>query len=246
MSEDQNLEGADTGEAVEGADLSWVPEKFRSNPEKFAEAYQNLEREYHSSRQEVKGLEDSIQSLSSQFEEFTAAQNRPDPTNVYNQWQEQYENDPFSTTLSLAQSIAQQTAQQILQQQQAGAKEPSATPDVVAFIADQTMGQKFEDWGSYKEKVADLIAEDPLFQRDDLWSSPQVAQRALESAYKTVKAEDVLSGAYEAVERQAADTRAMKLNAQTASGAGGRPPAEDDFQKRWQEIQNAESGRLGL
>lgn len=241
MSEDQNLEGVDTEEAVEGVDLSWVPEKFRSNPEKLAEAYTNLEREYHSSRQEVKGLEDAVQSLSSQFEEFTAKQSQPDPNQVYSQWQDLYDQDPIGT---MAQ-IAQATATQILQQQASAQKEPTATPDVVAFIADQTMAQQHEDWGGYKEKVAEVIAQNPLFQRDELWMNPQSASQALDSAYQMVKAQDVLSGNHIAQQQQA-DTRAMKLAAQTAAGAGGRTPAPDDYEQRWQEIQNANSGKLGL
>jgi hypothetical protein len=48
------------------------------------------------------------------------------------------------------------------------------------------------------------------------------------------------------VQQQVADTRAMKLAAQSAAGASGRSPAPDDFEQRWQEIQNAQSGKLGL
>ena len=47
-------------------------------------------------------------------------------------------------------------------------------------------------------------------------------------------------------ERSRADTRAMKLQAQTMTGAGGRLPAPDDAAQRWAEIMNAESGKLGL
>jgi cell division septum initiation protein DivIVA len=223
MSEDQNLE-PEGEEAVEGPDLSWVPEKFRENPQAFGEAYTNLERAYHQSRQEVKGLEESIQSLSTQFEEFTAAQSRPDPNTVYSQWQDLYDQDPVGT---MAQ-IAQATANQILAQQ---AQKPAGPdPDLVARVVDYSMGQKHEDWAQYREKVAERISQDPVYQRDDLWGNPDAAERALTSVFNVVKAEDVLAG-NSLVEQQQADTRAMKLGAQSAAGASGRStaPPEDEW-----------------
>ena len=229
MSEDQNL-----SEEVEAVDAvpEWVPEKFRSNPEEFAKAYTNLEREFHASRQEKKGLEDSLQELSSRFEEFTAAQNQPDPNTVYAQWQEAFEADPIGTIAQIAQTSAQQVHQQYAQQ----SKGPSTSPEVVAFIADQTMTRDHDDWDEYKEKVGQLIASDPLFQRDDLYASPELTTKALNSAYQMVKAQDVLSGA--AVVQQQVDTnRAMKLNAQSAVGASGRPPAPSDDE--WARIKAA-------
>jgi len=239
--QDPTLEGADNPERPE-----WLPENFDS-PEALVNSYKESQSKITRTSQELaeerrarESLEEAVQALSEQFE----AANRPDPSNVLNQWQEQYENDPFSTTLNLAQAIAQQTAQQVLQAQ-GKQSEPTATPDVVAFIADQTMSQSREDWGDYKEKVSELIAENPLFQRDELWTSPQAAAQALDSAYQMVKAQDVLAG-NAVVQQQAADTRAMKLNAQSAAGASGRSPAPDDFEQRWQEIQNAQSGKLGL
>lgn len=47
-------------------------------------------------------------------------------------------------------------------------------------------------------------------------------------------------------EKASISTREMKLAARSASGSGGRPPKQDDFELRWQEIENADSGRLGL
>jgi len=52
-------------------------------------------------RQAREALEEAVQTLSAQFE----AQNRPDPNAVVSQWRDQYEEDPFSTTLSLAQAV---------------------------------------------------------------------------------------------------------------------------------------------
>ena len=232
---DPTLEGADNPDRPE-----WLPENFDS-PEALVSSYKESQRKITETSQRLaeesrarESLEEAVQSLSAQFE----AQSRPDPTNVYNQWQQQYEDDPFSTTLSLAQAVAEQTAKSLLQQQSQGQSQPVVTPDVVAFIADQTMTQSHEDWQDYKEKVSERIAQDPLFHRDELWQSPQAAQSALESAYKMVKADDLLSG-NSVVQQQQADTRAMKLQSQTLTGATGRPPSPAADAEEWARIKDA-------
>ena len=233
--QDPTLEGADNPERPE-----WLPENFDS-PEALVNSYRESQSKITKTSQELaeerrarEALEDAVQTLSAQFE----AANRPDPSNVYNQWQEQYEQDPFSTTLSLAQAVAQQTANEILKQQQGQSAQSGVSPDVVAFIADQTMGQSHSDWDEYKQRVSETIAENPLFQRDELWNSPQTAAQALDSAYQMVKAQDVLSG-NSVVQQQLADTRAMKQAAQTATGASGRTPATPDDIAEWQRIKDA-------
>lgn len=215
----------------------WLPANFDS-PESFAKSYTEAQRKITELGQEKKGLEESVQSLAQQFEDFTAQQSRPDPQNVLSQWQEQYDVDPFNTTLSLAQAVAQSTAQQILQQQQAQNAQPATSPEVVGFMADQTMGQKYQDWEDYRDQVKDVIGTNPLFNRDELWSSPGSAHQAFESAYKMVKANDMLTNA-DVTQQQQADTRAMKLAAQTVAGASGRTPAVPDTVAEWEAVKAA-------
>lgn len=235
--QDLQLEAADNPEAERP---EWLPENFKS-PEDLARSYSEAQRKITELAQEKKGLEESVQTLASQFEEFTAQQNRPDLNAVYSQWNEMFENDPIST---MAQ-IAQATAQQVLQSQ----KQPSAVdqnlPAIVASLADQQLDRQFEDWGHYREKVTELIANDPVYNREDLYANPEVAARTLTTAYQVAKAQDILANATSA-EQQQNDSRLMKLNAQSAVGASSRPAPADDWQTRWAEIQNAQSGKLGL
>lgn len=234
------VEGVDLPEGEDNQRPEWLPENFES-PEALARSYSEAQKKITELAQEKKGLEESINALSSQFEEFTAAQNRPDPNQVYSQWEDMLAQDQVGT---IAQ-IAQLTAERVLQAQQSQQSPQGATPDVIAFIADQTMSQQHDDWSGYKEKVGELIASNPLFQDDRLWSDPQTASSTMNSAYEMVKAQDVLSG-NAVVQQQAADTRAMKLAAQSAAGTSGRTPSPDDYQKRWEEIMNAPSDKLGL
>jgi hypothetical protein len=59
---------------------------------------------------------------------------------------------------------------------------------------------------------------------------------------------NALTSAYQAIEaRDSADTtRQMKLNAQSATGGGGRPASASAGEQRWQEIASANTGKLGL
>lgn len=209
----------------------WLPENFNS-PEDLAKSYQEAQRKITELGQANRGLEESINTLSSQFEEFTAAQNRPDPQSVYSQWEDQYNNDPFGTMLNLVNAIQQQN-QSAQQPAQAG-----VNPDIVAFAADQSMGQHHDDWDTYRQKVSEELASNPLFQRDDLWENLGLATQATEYAYNLVKAQDVLEG-NSTLAQQAADTRAMKLNAQSAAGASGRTPAIPDAQAEWDAVKAA-------
>jgi hypothetical protein len=219
--QDPQLEAADNPERPE-----WLPENF-DTPEDLAKSYVEAQRKITETSQTLaeerrarEALEESVQALTQQFE----AQNRPDPNQVYSQWQELYDQDPVAMTYQ----IAQATAQQILQQQ---AQQPvGPDPDLVARVVDYSMGQKYEDWNQYKEKVAERIAQDPVYARDDLWTNPDAAERALTSIFHVVKAEDVLAG-NTVVQQQAADTRAMKLQSQSMAGASGRTPVppEDEW-----------------
>lgn len=228
--QDPTLEGADNPERPE-----WLPEKFES-AESLAKSYLELERRDTQRSQELaeerrarETLEESFQTLSQQFE----AQSRPDPANVYGQWQDQYEADPFGTTLSLIQALGAQNAQQ-----QSNAQTGVDPTEFAAFVADQSLGRKYEDWGEYAPKVSEFLAENPNLFSEDTWKDPRATELAADRIYKMVKAEEVLSGA-DIAQQQQADTRQMKLNAQSAAGASGRTPALPDEVQEWERIKNA-------
>lgn len=230
---DPTLEGADNPERPE-----WLPENFET-PEDLVKSQAEAQRKITEQGQALaeerrarEALEESIQTLSAQFE----AQNRPDPNTVNEYWQNQYDMDPLGTMTQ----IAQATAQQILQQQAQQNQQPAVSPEVVSFMADQTMNQRHEDWSEYREKVGELIAANPLFQDDRLWGDPQTASSTMNSAYQMVKAEAVLSG-NDVVQQQAADTRAMKLAAQSAAGTSGRTPASPEDE--WAQVMNFKEKR---
>lgn len=214
----------------EGQRPEWLPENFK-NPEDFAASYKESQRKITELAQEKKGLEESINLLSSQFEQFTAQQSQPDPDTVRSQWYEQFEADPLATMTQIAQLTAQQIVQQS-QQSQAGIK----PEDFAAYVAEQQVSSRYQDFDELRPQITELLSSDPLFQSDAIWADPQTATHALDRAYQTVKAQELLSG-NQIAQQQLADSRAMKLGAQSAQGASGRQeaPAIDE----WEAVKNA-------
>lgn len=238
-------------EQNEGADNrpEWLPENFNS-PEDLAKSYQEAQRKITELGQQNKGLEESIGELASQFDQLTSQQQAEQTPYDPNQdpWAVAYNQAMIEGDYTRAMTLNDQRTAAIVQQAvqqglaQVGQPQPQTTPDVVAFIADRNLASQYEDWAQVKGDVAKIVETDPLFANDALWQNPAVATQALDRAYKLAKAE---SGGADLARQQAADTRAMKLAAQSATGALGRPDiSEDAAKQRWQEIQNAGSSKL--
>lgn len=236
------VEGADLPEGEDNQRPEWLPENFDS-PEALARSYSEAQRKITELAQEKKGLEESITTLSQQFEEWTAQQSRPDPNQVYSQWEELIANDPVTAQFQIAQTVAQQTVQEILKQQQAPQQQFSME-DLTEFAAER-VAREHPDFQELRPLIAEELSQNPLFNREDLYANLQTTAQAFETAYNLVKARQYASGA-DLAQQQLADTRAMKLAAQSAAGTSGRTPSPDDYQQRWQEIMNAPSDRLGL
>lgn len=228
--QDPTLEGADNPERPE-----WLPENFTS-PEDLARSYSEAQRKITEQAQQMKGLEDAVNTMREQQEQFIASQNQPDPEMVQSQWQEMLEADPVNTVAQIAAASAQQAIQQYQQQQQPVGENLTA---LVAAYADQTLQAKYgQDWEDNKAKVGEIIQSNPLFQNDQFWTNPQSATAALENAYKLARTDEILSG-NTVVQQQMNDTRQMKLAAQTANGASGSHAAPADDQSEWERIKNA-------
>jgi hypothetical protein len=222
---------------VEGQDNpderpEWLPDNFNS-PEDLARSYSEAQRKITEQAQQLRGLEDSINSLTTQQEQWFAQQNQPDPNTVYSQWEEAFNNDPIGTIAAIANSTAEQVHKQYAQQAQS---QPGIKPeDYAAREGVRAMEATYSDWNDYKEKVGEIVQRDPLFANDAIWVNPDLTQQALDRAYQIAKAQDVLAG-NTVVQQQLADTRQMKLNAQTAVGASGRPDATTADAEEWARI----------
>jgi len=108
---------------------------------------------------------------------------------------------------------------------------PQQVQDVTAKAL-SVVASTTNDWSSVAPNVMRRIQDDPSRLSGLVQQGPVATAAYLSSLAQA--------------ERASADTRAMKMAAQSASGASGRPSPLSDNEQRWQEIQNAETGRLGL
>lgn len=239
MEDDQNLV-ADEAVAETGAP-DWVPEKFRSNPEKFAEAYTNLEREFHSTKQQNRALEDNYTALAAQVEELQA-QPRADQNDLRSQLYEQYENDPIQTVALLANQAAQQAVEQYAKQAQSQFQ--PAIQNQQSLAAEYAYGalkQANPDVDNFRTEIAEFIQQNPHYVPQDHLGNPQQLAQDLDNVYKIVSRDTAVTSATQLAE-QAANAERMKLQAQSMSGASGRLPATPQDEADWEKVRAAAKG----
>ena len=241
MTDDQNPDiGAVATDEVTVPE--WVPEKFRTNPEKFGEAYVNLEREFHQTRQELRAQQERL-------EELVARQADPqpaDPAVSQDAIYEAYERDPVGTMAWLAQQAAQQAVQSVTQQQQQSVQPIAETQNqLLAYTANQIVASRVPDWGDYQQRVAEEIQRDPELFPESALASPERAAAALERVYKQVRFEEIHNQNKTLAEQQADLQRQVKLQAQTLSGVPGRPLPTDADKDYWQSVASVPTNKFG-
>lgn len=218
----------------------WLPEKFKS-VDAFVAAYGEAERRITEQGQQLAAQNETLSTFSQQLEELSAASRTPqaDPSQVNNQWQELYENDPIGTMVLLNQQLAQQNAEVLRQEIRAlaGSTQDSST-ETTALLVNRTMHEKYADFDELKDDIAAEIENNLLLRDDDLYKAYPTAIAALEQAYRNVKT--ALPPEHQHSLNN--ERERMKLEAQGLTGAGGRPPAEDEGREAWARIKNAGYG----
>lgn len=199
----------------------WLPENFKTG--------QDFVKSYHEASGKIIEQGAALNRLEEQIGELTqAVQSQQQPqynqSDVQDQWQEMYDNNPVGTAAYMAKLAAQQAVQEAMALQ-ASQAEPQfqSQHELVAYAAEQDLSARYDDWSEYKEKVATAVQNDPTLLPDSAFSSLGGVKNALDRIYKVVKAEDVLSRSEQAGTQQADQSRQAKMAAQTLSGASSRP-----------------------
>lgn len=214
-----------------------LPDNFK-NVEALASSYQELQRRLTEEAQTRSSIEQNYNELAQQFSEITSQPQTPS-NDARAQVEQMWENDPLGTVAYLVQEGVQQGLKQTKKESEDLVNPALETQyQIVAAYADNAMTQAHEDWQDYGGKVADAIKAQPWLLPDRALASPQLATQALENVYKMVKADDILAGTVQTKDQSEAD-RQRKLQAQTASGAGGRPQTADEQQAEWDRIKGA-------
>ena len=204
----------------------WLPEKFES-VEAFAESYSNLERKLTEQGQEKNNLEYQLEDLYGRLqavEAETRESRKPaydpstDPTLLA--YEQAMEQGDYRAALAISTNVAKANLMREQQGRQQNA-EPQKDYEAWAFMAEQSAIQAVgspEEWGQYKERVAEEAANENF----EGLSATQAGQK-LARLYKMVKAEDVLSNHQTMAQRQAENDRLAKIQAQGLTGSAGRP-----------------------
>lgn len=228
----------------------WLPENFES-PEALASAYREAQDKIREQGAAQNQMQYQLSQMQEMLEEDRQArqQQQQMPNQQFgspeyaaqlrDQLNTAYENDPVGTMAWLAQQYAQQTVEARFQQMQTeqapiNQQQQEQQNQMLAITVDRALGERYDDWTEYKEKVADEIRSDPALLTPEYLTSPETTMRQLSRIYETVKARDVLAQAQNGnfVNNE---LNQMKRQAQTISGQGARPgepsPDEEHFNR---------------
>lgn len=225
MAEPNQDPALDAGQSGENQRPEWLPDKFESE-EAFAKSYSELERKLSQVGEERSALETQLEDLYGRVQQMEATAGTPqaayDPSQdpMLLAYEQAMENGDYRAALAIQVGLNQAAVAQAVQ----GMKQPEPERDYEswAFVAEQTAVAAVggaDEWAKYKERVAEEAASENF---DGL--SAQQAGAKLARIYKMVKADDVLENHQTVAEQQAEAERLAKIQAQTMTGASGRPP----------------------
>lgn len=229
-----NQEGEDRPE--------WLPENFKT-PEDLASSYRESQRKITEEATARRNLEQLVASQQAQLEQIQAQQQTQQPEADPNEWYTAFEADPIGTQKALAeqtydQRFAQWQASQQQQAQQAQASQAEITASLAFKALEDQVGQLTDET---RQEMAQIIQARPHLIPQDAYYSPQKLHEAYSDVYKLTSTDKTPPGQSPEELR-----RTMKLQAQSANGAGGHLSTPDENAQRWQEIANAPSDKLGL
>jgi hypothetical protein len=223
----------------------WVPDKFKKNPEKLAEAYANLEREFQRRASSDAETSRRLQELEQQL-----AQASQRPAAADDDWRDQleqaYETDPIGTMQYLAAQASEATVSNALgRQARASAPQDQVQNELYARSVNEMMAQTYDDWRDISPEIQQRLQQDPSLLPDDALGSLDSVRHHLSTIYKSVKYDRMMEEQQELRERageQATSAVARKREAQTLSGASGRAPEPSEGKKELESMRQALAG----
>lgn len=220
----------------------WIPEKFKASPEKFAEAYTNLERELTQRGQREKELQQQIEHYEAFVAQTQAAQQTPqqtDPSVDYRilAYERAMEEGDYRTALSWQAQINQAQAEAAVQKAlpQVQQQYQSTADAQYALVADHAWNNVKARYGDDLEEnrnaIGEYLGKHPGLLPEDVARDPNRVASVIEDVYKIVT--------YGKSSSQSVDMTAAKLAAQSLPGAAGRPPSPDAQKAEWEAIKKA-------
>lgn len=221
----------------------WLPENFKSE-EEFVSSYKTLQNDLRERGENQKRLESQLSQLTQVVEGLKVEETPPSPTTEYKeQLMAAYESDPIGTIAYLAQQAADQKVEARFKEVQERndpyvRQQAEAQNQLLAMAVDRAMGDRYNDWHDYKDKVGEEIQADPTLIPEAAVASPELIARHLGRVYENIKAREVLSQ----VESGNFVTSQMKKQAQTISGNGVRQGQGSEADEHFARLQAAAKG----
>jgi len=218
----------------------WLPENFKA-PEDLVSSYTELQRTLTERGNANRNLEQIVASQQAQIEQIQATQTQqPEPDQ--NEWYTAFEQDPIATQKALAEQTYDQRFSQWQETQQKALQDlQNAQISSATTAAYGELDAQYSITEEQKEEMARVINEHPYLIPNDAVYDAQKYKGILENVYRIAVPNPGPP------QTTSADLqRTMKLQAQTATGAGGHLSTADEDAQRWQEISNASTGKLGL
>lgn len=225
----------------------WIPEKFRTAPEKFGEAYTNLERELTQRGQRERELQQQIEhyeGLLATAQQPAQQQYDPSADPLVVAYEAAYEQGDTRAMLALQAQLASQVANQAVQNAlpqvaQQYQQSSEAQAGLVAEMAWNNLTSRYGDGlEQHRDQIYQAIQDQPWLIPDAAARDPQTAARAIENVYKMVNPAAFVTGT-------TPDMTAAKLAAQGLPGAAGRPPSPDAAKAEWDAIKKAAENEPG-
>lgn len=220
----------------------WLPEKFKT-PEDFVRSYSSLENELRErgtrERQQAERLAE-LEAWAQQSQEQPQAQ-ADDPLAAYAyELEAAREQGDARREAELQAWLVQYNISQALQgfeQQSTQQTRPLLDHQnyLTAAEVKRSVKEQIPDFSDYEDRVGQLLQDEPWRMPREVLDDPALMQRALIATYDAVKHQDLVEQQRQLEEAgvTTADLqRARKMQAQTLSGATGRPgePSEADRQ----------------
>lgn len=226
----------------------WLPDQYKK-PEDLAAAHRSLQNELRLRAEREKQLIEQMGQMSQALREPQQPASADPLAGIAEALQEARDNGDAYREAQIQQYLIQQTMQQSLanyQQQTASQFQPQADQqnEMMAMLAYNEMGRKYEDWSDIEDRVGQTLATDPFFQGQQV-NSVQEGVNLLERAYQFTKYHDLVAqqGELRQAGLQQADLdRARKQQAQTLSGATGRADQPSEADKELAAMQAALRG----
>lgn len=244
MPEEQNLE-AQQQDGNQQERPEWLPDNFKT-PEDLVKSYGELRAEFNQTKQSLHAQQDQLEQFIAQQEEKDRGQDGDFLQQSQDQIYAAYEQNPVETMAWLAKNAAEAAIAQQAKNNQPDRALQQTQAELAGEYAERQVTVRYSDWPEYREQVAAEITANPDLYPEEIFQTPSGIEKALVRAYQTVRfgaAEKTAETTGATLEQQLASQRLAKQQAQTLSGAAGRPTPTDSWEDRWEEIQNAPNTR---